>query len=251
MIIIDRDQYTTKIAGVRTRRLQAFAKRVGRQGFWGGDLTEAQTDNDECDTAMESGNHPIQNEAQAEYERKADLGAGMLRIGAHAASDHRFRPAPSSQTAQIQRPGTRGPYPRALHHRPIAGTPHKHCGGTSSGLPLPGSDDQPCAHADDSGAGSSADNLTDAGNQQRNVDGDSYLWLDNSRGLESTSKESLPSADPMSIIREVFGPDANTSLAIATAESGLNCAAYSSTNDGGLFQINLGWHTAKFAGRSP
>ena len=62
---------------------------------------------------------------------------------------------------------------------------------------------------------------------------------------------SVEPADPIAITREVFGPDAPMALAIAQAESGLNCGAHSPTNDGGLFQINLDWHIAKFGHESP
>ncbi len=62
---------------------------------------------------------------------------------------------------------------------------------------------------------------------------------------------SLEPSDPVQIIHEVFGPDAPTALAIAQAESGLNCGIDSPTSDSGLFQIHMPVHLEKFAGRSP
>lgn len=48
----------------------------------------------------------------------------------------------------------------------------------------------------------------------------------------------------------VFGDDCKMAIAIAKAESKLNCSAVSSTDDHGLFQINA-VHMAKFKDRSP
>jgi hypothetical protein len=62
---------------------------------------------------------------------------------------------------------------------------------------------------------------------------------------------STESVDPVQVIREVFGPEAHTAIAIARAESGLRCDAHSGTEDLGLFQIHISVHREKFNGRSP
>jgi len=51
-------------------------------------------------------------------------------------------------------------------------------------------------------------------------------------------------------ICDVFGPDCRVAIAIAKAESGLNCNAVSPTNDHGVFQLNA-VHMPKFNGKSP
>jgi hypothetical protein len=53
---------------------------------------------------------------------------------------------------------------------------------------------------------------------------------------EITGAPSLEPSDPVQIIRDVCG---------------LNCSAYSSTQDAGRMQIHLPGHQAKFLGRSP
>lgn len=71
--------------------------------------------------------------------------------------------------------------------------------------------------------------------------------------VEQSTQAVAPSrepSDPITIIREVFGPDAPMALAIAQAESGLDCGIDSLTSDSGLFQIHLPVHLEKFGGRS-
>lgn len=53
------------------------------------------------------------------------------------------------------------------------------------------------------------------------------------------------------MIYQYFPEQPRIALAVATCESHLNPNAYSSTNDAGVFQVNLTWHLPKFQGRSP
>lgn len=81
------------------------------------------------------------------------------------------------------------------------------------------------------------------------VEGRDALSSTKVEGLDS--HPSLEPTDPVQIITEVFGADAPMALAIAKAESNLDCSAYSYTNDAGVMQVNLDWHLEKFAGADP
>lgn len=58
-------------------------------------------------------------------------------------------------------------------------------------------------------------------------------------------------SDAKAYLYQVFGDQAEVAHGVAMAESGFNCKAHSPTNDAGILQVNLTYHTPKFAGRNP
>jgi hypothetical protein len=80
--------------------------------------------------------------------------------------------------------------------------------------------------------------------------GDQEPASTNAARSEDPVEQAGSGSNVVSMIREVFGKDADMAIAIAKAESGLDCTKISDTNDHGLFQINPRWHHARFGGAS-
>ena len=74
-----RDQFL--IGCQRIVDLELVAQSLGRDHLWSREQSVAEGDNIDTDKLLSGGNHPIRDE----WQLMAEYGAGMLRIGAHAA----------------------------------------------------------------------------------------------------------------------------------------------------------------------